>query len=487
MACTDDVIQELNSDSFLTENVKCGRLSFTSKEELASVINQLKGGHRPARVRIRSLNEDSLAQVELQHFTSLLEANRKAVYETLSPEQLLEIESDEEGLEFCLEDSIVADAHFAALLNARREIEVNDTVYRYLANGVIFTPLGNASMLDNAALYAINMETTSLQNTGNLIRLPGNVGFIPINYGRTDGKDGSSHDAVDPPSDNNSHEPLVLEDGISIPASDIRNVGYYEKGDGNWFHRTFTGFFGRNVVAIKKFSSRRKLNLSFYDQNYIVYANIGTNLKMQKKVCGIWWNIKAEEMRQGWSAIELKYTFSTHILPQMPQNPFIGSFVPTPALPDFMRYKFPFEDAEAILLNIPFVEYELTNNDINKAFKSGMELVLKRTSSYLQKTINRMPKPQVGLYLADKNVIFTVCGPSEVSSSNCRSMKTKFYSKWLPGNYVFGFSFGEKVHLENITLNAGNETRLHRGVVYGAIKYKGKWLGARIAKNTERK
>lgn len=92
-------------------------------------------------------------------------------------------------------------------------------------------------------------------------------------------------------------EGISLKNGVYIPASSIRDVNYYGRGDGNWFHRTWNGIWGRNVVAINKFSKRRKLTMNFYDQNYIIYANIGTNLRMQKKVCGIWWNIKAQEIR----------------------------------------------------------------------------------------------------------------------------------------------------------------------------------------------
>lgn len=37
--------------------------------------------------------------------------------------------------------------------------------------------------------------------------------------------------------------------------------------------------------------------------------------------------------------------------------------------------------------------------------------------------------------------------------------------------------------MKNVTLDGGKSTALHRGIVYGAIKYDNKWLGARITKD----
>ncbi len=47
--------------------------------------------------------------------------------------------------------------------------------------------------------------------------------------------------------------------------------------------------------------------LSFYHLNYVIYSHIGTKVRMQKKVLGLWWNIKAEQMSHGWETICLDF------------------------------------------------------------------------------------------------------------------------------------------------------------------------------------
>ena len=67
----------------------------------------------------------------------------------LTQAQTDSINTDEDSLEFCMSDSIIADDDFAQLLNATREIEVDDTVYKYYGNGVAFSEHSNAKQLND--------------------------------------------------------------------------------------------------------------------------------------------------------------------------------------------------------------------------------------------------------------------------------------------------------------------------------------------------
>lgn len=78
----------------------------------------------------------------------------------MTPIQLDSIANDEEELEFCPSDSVIADIQFAQLLNADREIQVGQTVYKYVPNGVAYTDVSHA-----ADLRSIESVTSTIQVT----------------------------------------------------------------------------------------------------------------------------------------------------------------------------------------------------------------------------------------------------------------------------------------------------------------------------------
>lgn len=452
------------------------RLVFSSRDELKDVLSQLNEGVSLTNLNTRAITAEQLPVVSEQKFQSLLEVNKQRCFAKLSAAQLDSIRNDEEELEYCPEDSVIADMQFAQLVNEAREIQVGETVYKYLDNGVAYTPAVNVKELNGIEKKA-RLVTIDPESEPKEISLTSNVKFMAMPYKQVIVEE-------EPQATTRGvGEGISLKNGVYIPASSIRDVNYYGRGDGNWFHRTWNGIWGRNVVAINKFSKRRKLTMNFYDQNYIIYANIGTNLRMQKKVCGIWWNIKAQEIRQGWTAIELKYSFPSPILNKMPTNPFTKPATYKPELPDFMKHNFPFQDGEALLLHIPFTSYDLTTSNINQAFKTGLNIAKNRASSYLIKEINKTKTAQVGLFTVNNDVIYTVTGADEKSGNNRKSLETKFYSRWFPGTYTIGFSVGNGVSVKGVTLEGGKSTKLNRGIVYGAVKYNNKWLGARITKD----
>lgn len=133
-ACQEDVIQEsksVSNDSFgieLQEGMQ--RVVLNSREEIQSLIDQLGDPTQPGSRSV--VSADVLMSQNEEIFVSLVEANRRKVMESLTPEQLSEIENDPEGLEFDPTDSIIADINFAQLLNAKRQIQIGDTVFQYI-------------------------------------------------------------------------------------------------------------------------------------------------------------------------------------------------------------------------------------------------------------------------------------------------------------------------------------------------------------------
>lgn len=221
--------------------------------------------------------------------------------------------------------------------------------------------------------------------------------------------------------------------------------------------------------------------MNFYDQNYIVYANIGTELKMQKKVCGIWWNIKADAMVQGWETVTVKYTMPTPMLPQF-TNPINNKN----EYPVYAWNPFPYGKENVLLFTIPFVNYDFTTKDLSNAFNAGIKFAWKNASNIVKNMINNDQK-RAGLMSFKDRETYLVYGPYSESRTNKKSMETKLYAKWFPGTYEFGFSAGSTIKLSKIAISGNDGVELYRGRVFGAIKYKGKWLAARITKSGDDK
>lgn len=483
-SCQDENVAEMqtkDSEESITANDNSTFLVFSSKEDLKRAIDLMKEGHSSTSVRKKC--SIKIREVKLEeggcsdpNFQSLLEVQKQLYLSKLTQAQLDSINTDEDDLEFCLEDSIIADYEFAQLLNSKREIQVNDTIYRYFGNGVAFAPSINAKKIQEIDNEVANIKLNE-HNIGKELSLNNNVKFIPLAYRVEFSENSSQSTSFNDP----RRASITLKNGFTIPAEKIRDVNYKSKGDGSWLFRTWNQIWGKNVLAINHFSKKKRLRLNFYDQNYIVYANIGTSIRMQKRIVGCWWNCKAEELRLGWTAIELKHTLPkpmiTYINPNIKPNSAQKSDYPS-----FMKHNFPFKNEEVILFHLPFPSYDLKVKDLNVFLKSGIKKVAQEAPRFLQNFINNTKEEQRGLYSANKNVLYVVTGPEEIYKNKKHSIEKKFYAQWFPGEYLIGFGFNNSFKLNSVKFDGGKSTKLSRGIVYGAVKYNGQWLAARITK-----
>lgn len=463
-----DLLEEKDSNAFL---------HFSSKEELNNAINSINSGSNNAATRASIVSADLSTKKVNSEFISLIEANKKQTLEKLSQAQRDSIINDEDDLEFCLADSIVADYAFSQLLNAAREIQVGDTVYRYFANGVACTDYNNSS-----SLMDIDKDVQKIKlneaNIGKRIQINENIKFTPIPYSpeQLQEKNTYTRGGII------GGEPIYLKNGIIIPANDIRDVDYESNGDGGWLHRAWSRIWGRNVLAIKKYNRHKRLRLGLYDQNYIIYANIGATVKMQKKVCGIWWNCKADEIRLCWSVIGLKYKFEQPVIKYFNQQNY-NSSLSISDYPLWMEHNFPFKNENSTLFYIPFTSYKVKIKNVNKAIKSGINELLQKGLNIAKNKINGTPEDYRGLYSNEGCSMFLLTGGDENVTYRSRTLTKKFYAEWFPGNYEVGFSYDGKIKPTSIKFDKGVETKLDCGIVYAAVKFRGKWLAARITKN----
>lgn len=492
-SCKDTDLSPPTNDSNIEQHKEKGmeRLVLGSSAEIEALLSEM---NESGAIRARSVQDLGVLKSNNEElFVSLAEANRQKVMESLTPEQLDSIRNDDEDLEFCPSDSVIADIRFSQLLNANREIQVGDSIYKYFDNGVAISPSKGEAELQDLDIVISNIEVTD-QNEGTRIKISQYVTFMPINYRYMEFVDERNDDfegAIGGGSPSTGNQPeeekedvtlefnsfgARLSNGEFIPNSDIRSVNFSERGDGNWLHYGWSKIWGRNVVALIRFNKRRQLNLNFYHQNYIVYTNTGTKLKMQKKVCGIWWNVKADTMIHGWETVTIQYA-----LPK-PFTPFIldNSLGDNPTVTTMHNY--PFDDSSRMLVKIPFVNYNFTTKDLYKAFTSAAKAAFNAASNWAKSKAGSANN--IGLMCQEGKNTYIIHGPFSRCVYNKRSIESKFDSKWFPGNWTFTFSFNDVFRLAKIAVPSNDGVDIYRGSVYGAIKYKGKWLVARIIKDT---
>lgn len=466
------------------------RAIFSSREELEAVIAQAEN------ISISPLSRSITLPVKYsnseEQFVSLIEANRREVMASLTPEQIAELENDEEEYEFEPTDSVICDVTFALLLNANRELQIADTIYKYYSNGVLRTLNHNLDSLKYIE-NKIDKIIVTPENEGTTLSLGSGTDFTLLQYRRKfDPNDNSIvGDQTGPINGGNSDEKepniglststgITLSNGTTIPNSNIRDVDFekWNSGDGNWMHKILPKITkGFSVNAINQFDDGKKLTMTLYHYNYIVYSKIGVKLKFQKKRFFIWWNVKAEEMVLGWEALCVKEEFGLkpgQILPDKYD-----------AIPKTEHYALNIlpNNVSEILFHIPFINYDFTNRNINKAFNKGLETAVKYATEELKRFINdpNTPKRQ-SLFTHKDRDLYTFVHPNSFGAFDKRSIDYTFYDKGFSNAFQIGIASNGQSARPIFKIDINDHLDIYYCQVFGAIRHKGKWLAGRITK-----
>lgn len=154
-SCSDelDLNTEKGNKREEIENEKITpRVIFNSQAELQNFLDNLNADV----MKLKAGNVENLLKnnpsVEIcspngVEFISLLDSIRNKDLKDLTPEDWKEIYNDEEELVYIPEDSLIIDPAFASVLNYKRELQVNNTVYRYMEDGIYAVNESNAILL----------------------------------------------------------------------------------------------------------------------------------------------------------------------------------------------------------------------------------------------------------------------------------------------------------------------------------------------------
>jgi hypothetical protein len=284
-SCSEDTLEVKdvgsNNKPEANEGRITPRLAFTSEQELQDFLDNvntdvmnLKKGNIASM--LKSTSAKTFAVDSGKEFISFLDSIRNNDLKDLTLDDWNEINSDEEELVYIPEDSLILDPSFASVLNYKRKIQVSSTVYRYMEEGIYSTHENNAILLEDLD------EETNLKSAR---VLDSRITFYPADNFNNE----EENIPMTKANISLSGTSLTLENGVVIPANKIRDLNYKDRGDSNWITNAWTGIWGKNIVAINKYNSKKKMIVTFYDQDYLIYKNIGTQAKMQKKKLWIWW------------------------------------------------------------------------------------------------------------------------------------------------------------------------------------------------------
>ncbi len=285
-------------------------------------------------------------------------------------------------------DELIADEFFAAVLNRDREIEVEGIIYKFTEKGIFYSSKDKyQDLLASVAAYSgsVDSELTTLDN-GVMLFAPNKVANKNCNDCREGNNDGINTSILAAPQ----------------AAKNALKICY-------WDPNIWDDIFGPAENCLDYFDSKKRIKTRVWSQNYLLFSSAGVKVASQKKVLGIWWADKIDEVELGYTAIYFEYDIPQ---PTWPNSSFVFQYEYNGVIIDqYGRYvrpafggtssifdKFPINDPDKRLLTIYLFQplesilgkssIDLTANDVNNGIESLVKQGFSALSSYLKKEMN---------------------------------------------------------------------------------------------------
>lgn len=294
--CEKETLQKQNDET--TSDLIPSRLIFNSQADFDQAIETLKKGE----------------SLKLPANFISLDASREIV----SGEALLKSGQTTE------EDTLIASDYFRSLLNANREIQVGDFIYKITESATFYTQKENYSELlkyldkpfDSSDCRLINesqlkstsaIESNRYESISNPeIKMVDTYRIIDPDVFEPDFGIGVSSSGSSGGSSGSSSAILEPKDSDFIVSS------YKGTVVGKWWDDLW-GF----AISIRHyFDSRNRMDAKFYAQDFAVYSEAGIKTKTQYKGwTGIWRKKDCDEISSGYEVMILTQEWSKNIVP----------------------------------------------------------------------------------------------------------------------------------------------------------------------------
>lgn len=310
-------LESSQSENNLTNqsvSIKDGRLYFPTKEIFKEYMkkyidaseNELTDFFNPLYVKgfysLRPIVTEQNEQLVYNHYMKLI-----------SVPKMNSLKSGGDYFDYLDEiEDIIGDDVFAAFLNDKAEIQIEDIVYKYTDVGLFYT---KENKLDELKSFLevrnvsddMKIETSDAAKTAMINAYP-NDGITPINSNLTYYKemylDPNSVVSEDS-SGGGSYNPTPHSPASADPSyySFLNNLQSCEPD-----HGLFGNLFGDNNVCIDKYENRRRVKTKAFNYNYLVVYHMGVKVHHQFRGNSLLWRTEAaSEIRLVVEAAQFEY------------------------------------------------------------------------------------------------------------------------------------------------------------------------------------
>lgn len=401
--------------------------------------------------------------------------------------------------EISLDDELIEDPAFARLLNEDREIIVGDSLYKYTETGLYMCKTENKEKLHNyLEKLTSSQKKQQLQKIKSMTaKAPaeytevgdGIVRFVPqkieeISPDYSGGGGGSTAIAPTP-----STSPRLIKQNLEI--------AYVEKNS------IWEKVFGASDKSEDYYSDNRRIQVSFWNQNYFIFSSVGCSARLQKreKTLGVsyWEKSYADVIELGVNSIQYDYKFNTAKFDQAAYNYKTVFFeyngvkynidgkiltkLPTSG-PGFI-----FDTGhpeEGLTIFIHNNEYDLLNaKELNLAIDNLVKLFAQNIPSWADKTL-------LNNKIKNESLVYNVVkAPSLSNKVTFRTMNVKWgqndenaITHYFDFNFVFTWKSnynGIDDYLKGL-IGATTYSNVSADI-YGAALHNNEWKGRRLLLN----
>jgi len=319
LSCEDESVLNENQDatehdSFLSKNSSSisatltdGRLVFETLSDFHDSMNTLKRIDEDSRRQIFDDFYQNGFVPLYPYYKAEIDDDLIEEYLNLKKEYTPNVYTFED---FSLEDPLIASDNFASFLNIKREIIIGDEIYAYTYQGLIKTETRNLSdlydFIDSNNAYKTEIDptnstpgystptshptlqiwtnpiyTSETSNCGgmgepnfDMTISPNHDSNNPSYFNPMDDYNCNNYGAGGTNTSNNNEDPHLYTDLMN---QYIENLQECNIVDGN-------SWFGDNKICYEYFDGgKRRTRSKYYNNDYVVYAEIGMKVKHQRK------------------------------------------------------------------------------------------------------------------------------------------------------------------------------------------------------------
>lgn len=501
------VLREKTSGNPIEVRIEEGRLNFASTADFTEAI-----ANRISSENAASLTTDKVTLSAGNGFVSLRDIQEGYGY---MPGKMVESISSNR-LTAAAADTLIYDQTFASLVNAKGEIQVGEIIYKITPFGTFLCTPEKLTRLNGILdmLYASLSEeagNAAVESTGSGMATrrvelaAAKITEVKTSYPdlyaleeglyRYDTYQTASSKPIEFKPELPDENPSYGDGGgpssppPSGPYGDMR-VYTHEP------HNTTAGQFWDTITwgdpYFNYFNDRYRARVHFYNQDFLLFSNVGINVRLQKK--GIWWNRKeTEELRLGWDAIEYRQGIKYPNM-SVPGNPATKPKLAMLNVPGSSK-KFIIIPYNATLFGSEFEgdikidEYELIQRTIKKIWdyykgkygnqgRMKVELPDGATREYTIAELSNMPKAVLRPYAPTKDYR-VLLGRDETSARNEKNLNRVF--DWSSAQITLSANMNNLWNSVNVEkVNPAEPFRIYQASIYGTVKYNGTWKGVRI-------